>query len=141
MANFDTPSVLGASREVWASVLEATEGLTEEQWSLPTSCPGWDVSDQVAHLSGVELMLLGEPAPEVAVDHLDHVVTPFHGMVEVWIEARRPIDARVRHHCRGVGTSNANTVRKSSRFLSSRFANWNLKELSVEPGRSRLYWG
>jgi len=92
MANFDTPSVLGASREVWASVLEATEGLTEEQWSLPTSCPGWDVSDQVAHLSGVELMLLGEPAPEVAVDHLDHVVTPFHGMVEVWIEARRPID-------------------------------------------------
>ena len=90
MGNFDTSAVIGALGEVWTSVLEATEDLTEEQWSLPTSCPGWDVSDQVAHLIGVELLLLGEPAPEVAVDHLAHVVTPFQAMVEAWVEVRRP---------------------------------------------------
>ena len=89
MEPLSTARVITESRAVWDSILEATEGLTEEQWSLPTPCPGWDVSDQLAHLIGIELMLLGEPTPEVDLSHLDYVTDPFKASIESWIEVRR----------------------------------------------------
>ena len=36
------------------------DDLTDEQWALPTDCPGWSVQDHVAHMIGTERMLLGE---------------------------------------------------------------------------------
>lgn len=89
MEPLNTARVLSDSRAVWTSILEATEGLTEAQWATPTACPGWDVSDQIAHLIGIELMLLGEPIPEVDLGHLEYVDTPFKESIEAWIEVRR----------------------------------------------------
>ena len=37
--------------------------LTPEQWAAPSLCAGWSVRDVCSHLIGMELELLGEPAP------------------------------------------------------------------------------
>jgi uncharacterized protein (TIGR03083 family) len=49
--------------ETWRSIDTLSEGLSNEQWSTPTACPGWTVADQVAHVVGTESMLAGESAP------------------------------------------------------------------------------
>ena len=33
--------------------------LSEEQWKLPTDCPGWSVQDNLSHLVGIEVALSG----------------------------------------------------------------------------------
>ncbi len=33
--------------------------LSEDQWKLPTDCPGWSVQDNLSHLIGVEFTLSG----------------------------------------------------------------------------------
>jgi uncharacterized protein (TIGR03083 family) len=48
---------------VWASIGELCEGLSEDEWALPTSCPGWSVQDHLSHLAGTEALLLGRPQP------------------------------------------------------------------------------
>ena len=49
--------------DVWADVGTVCDDLTEAQWKVPTDCPGWSVQDNVAHMIGTEMMLLGENAP------------------------------------------------------------------------------
>ena len=34
-------------------------GLSEDQWKLPTECPGWTVQDNLSHIIGTERMLQG----------------------------------------------------------------------------------
>ena len=76
--------------EVWTSVADLADGLDEAAWATPTDLPGWTAKDCLSHLVGTELMLMGEPAPDVAVDHLEHLANPFAAVIEVWVEARRP---------------------------------------------------
>ncbi len=73
----------------WTVIGELVDDLDEQQWKLPTDLPGWTVQDNLSHIVGTELMLLGEPAPEVDVRHLPHVRNPFAAAMEPWIEARR----------------------------------------------------
>ena len=94
MEQFSTADVIAGLDEVWQSVLEATDAMKETSWELPTDCPGWDVSDQVAHLTGVELMLLGEPAPEIELGERDYVKSDFGASMEVWVEARRSLPGK-----------------------------------------------
>jgi uncharacterized protein (TIGR03083 family) len=75
--------------EVWTSVASACDRLGRTQWELPTDCPGWTVRDQVAHLIGVERMLLGESPPPPLAALPDHVRNPFAELNEPWVEARR----------------------------------------------------
>lgn len=77
--------------EVWGSVAALADELDEEAWATPTDLPGWTAKDCLSHLVGTELMLLGEPAPDVPVDHLEHLTNPFASFIEVWVEARRPV--------------------------------------------------
>lgn len=49
---------------VWSTIDCLCTPLSEEQWRLPTDCPGWTVKDLVAHMTGSECTLLGRPAPE-----------------------------------------------------------------------------
>ncbi len=49
---------------VWSTIDCLSTPLSEEQWRLPTDCPGWTVKDLVAHMTGSECTLLGRPAPE-----------------------------------------------------------------------------
>ena len=46
--------------EEWAAILALGGGLTPDEWSRPTECPGWTVLDLVSHLIGIERTLLGE---------------------------------------------------------------------------------
>jgi uncharacterized protein (TIGR03083 family) len=75
--------------DVWTSLATACDGLGPNQWDLPTDCPGWSVRDQVAHLIGIERMLLGESSPPPLADPPGHVRNPFAELNEPWVEARR----------------------------------------------------
>ena len=54
--------------EVWSSTIddirELAQGLSDDEWGLPTSCPGWTVGDVVAHVVGVERRLAGDALPK-----------------------------------------------------------------------------
>jgi uncharacterized protein (TIGR03083 family) len=49
---------------VWDNIDRLCTPLSEEQWQLSTDCPDWTVKDLVAHMTGSECVLLGQPAPE-----------------------------------------------------------------------------
>ncbi|GAC1417887.1 MAG: maleylpyruvate isomerase family mycothiol-dependent enzyme [Actinomycetota bacterium] len=55
--------VLAQLDEVWSSIEEVCAMLTPAQWARPTDLPGWSVQDHVAHLCGIESMLLKRPQP------------------------------------------------------------------------------
>ena len=87
-----TDPTIDQLEEVWTSISGVCEGLTEDQWALPTACPGWTVQDQVAHMIGTERMLLGEQPPDIAVDvkALPHVRNDIGAFNEAWVEFYRP---------------------------------------------------
>ena len=88
------------------AVTVAFDGLTEEQWSTATDCPGWDVKDNLSHLIGTELFLMGKPSTTHRAPKFDYVKNPIgeaneHDVV-VWqsprivVLIRSPRAARVR---------------------------------------------
>ena len=92
MTNQTAPSgtwITGLLADEWAAITELGSTLTEQDWATPTDLPGWTAKDCLSHMAGTELTLLGEPVPEVAVDHLDHVNSGFAAMIEMPVEARR----------------------------------------------------
>ncbi len=76
-------------RQEWAVIDELIDGLTETQWKGSVPLPGWTVQDCVAHMSGTELSLMGEPAPTVDLSHLSWITNPFQEFIEIWVEPRR----------------------------------------------------
>jgi uncharacterized protein (TIGR03083 family) len=78
--------------EVWTALAELGAGLDDAEWRRPTSCPGWDVAAQYAHVIGTESMLLGRPSPEVEApaEPPAHVLNPIGGFNEVWVEHLAP---------------------------------------------------
>lgn len=72
------------------AVTVAFEGLTETQWSTATDCPGWDVKDNLSHLIGTELMLMGKPSTTHRAPSFDYVKNPIGEANEHEIDARRP---------------------------------------------------
>lgn len=83
--------VLGLLAAEWAAIGDLAATLSDDDWERPSDLPGWTAKDCLSHMVGTELSLLGEPAPDVAVDHLPHVTSPFAVMLEVWVEARRGV--------------------------------------------------
>ncbi len=77
--------------EVWSSFAAACDGVRATQWDLPTDCPGWTVKDQLAHIIGVERMVMGDESPPPLADVPDHVRNEFAELNEPWIEARRTV--------------------------------------------------
>ncbi len=85
----------------WKVLAELCAGMSEEEWTRATDCPGWTVKDQISHIIGTELMLSGqkppeqvEPAggPDVATGvkvAFPHVKNPIGEVNELWVEARR----------------------------------------------------
>ncbi len=76
--------------EEWGALDALCSTFTEQDWKTQAPLPGWTVQDCIAHTVGIELMLMGEPAPDVPVDHLDHITDPINAMLETYIEVRRP---------------------------------------------------
>ncbi len=81
--------------DLWQSALDTVAALgdaaTDEQWRLPTPCPGWSVGDVVAHLVDIELMMAGAPRPDHEPDWstLPHVQADFGRFTEVGVDVRR----------------------------------------------------
>jgi len=76
--------------EVWTRITDLGHGLTEAEWKLPTEVPGWTVQDNLTHLTDLEAMIQGRPAPEHAVpEGLEHVKNEPGTRNEVFVDARR----------------------------------------------------
>ncbi len=74
---------------VWRSIEGLCESLSEEEWKIPTDCPGWSVQDQVAHLGGSESRILGNPAPDHTPAETGHVKSEGGMSNEVVVDYRR----------------------------------------------------
>ena len=73
--------------ETWGSILVLGRALSDEDWSRPTACPGWDVHAVVSHITGTESVLQGiaTPGPDVDVSALEHVRNDAGAMNECWV--------------------------------------------------------
>jgi uncharacterized protein (TIGR03083 family) len=81
--------VIDRLEEVWRDIVELCEDLTDEEWALPTECPGWTVKDNVAHVVGTERMLLGDAIPPADVSAAAHVRNDIGKANEQWIASYR----------------------------------------------------
>jgi uncharacterized protein (TIGR03083 family) len=52
--------------ETWGRTRELTTTVPAEQWDLDSDLPGWTARDVLAHVNGIEQLLLGRPLPEGA---------------------------------------------------------------------------
>lgn len=81
--------VVAALGEVWGRLDELLAGLDDAEWATPTCLPGWDVKAVVAHIIGIESMLLDDPAPAVEIDQEQraHVRNDIGKFNEAWVVA------------------------------------------------------
>src|SRR4051812_20395269 len=84
----DKATIVGGLEETWRSIAELGEGLTEAEWDTPTDCPGWTVRDNLSHVIGTELMIMGRPAPPLA-EKPGHVRNAIGEMNEAYVDERR----------------------------------------------------
>jgi uncharacterized protein (TIGR03083 family) len=77
--------------EVWASLIAACTQVDTAEWELGTDCPGWSVKDQVAHVIGIERMILGDPSPEPLTEIPPYVVNELGRINESWVRSRRTV--------------------------------------------------
>jgi uncharacterized protein (TIGR03083 family) len=76
--------------QVWGSIAALGDHLTEEQWKSGTDVPGWSVQDNMTHLSGMEVGLLGrEVETRTVADDLPHVKNDVGRRNEEVVDARR----------------------------------------------------
>lgn len=79
--------------DVWWQAIhdftELLEGLTPEEWSLPTDLPGWDVRAVAAHIAHLEAILAGAPEETVEVGEPEHVTSLMGVYTEQGVVARR----------------------------------------------------
>lgn len=86
----DMPGNVAAFEQTVRSTITLAETFGAAQWDLPTDCPGWTVRDQIAHIIGIERMLLGDPEPAHTLpEALPHVRHDFARALEVAVDARR----------------------------------------------------
>ncbi len=87
MTLLDKSAVLDGLFAEWDDITALAAGLSDGEWTAPTSLPGWSVHDVVAHLVGVESMLQGVETPEVDIDvsTLEHVRNDFGALNERWV--------------------------------------------------------
>jgi len=84
---------LGGLVELWWTaandLLTLLDELTEDEWSLPTDLPGWDVRAVGAHVAHLESLLAGGPQETADVPDLPHVRGPMGQFTEIGVLTRR----------------------------------------------------
>ena len=86
----DDTAMVDALDEVWTRIAALGASLTEEEWKRPTEVPGWSVQDNMTHLTDLEAMILGRPAPEhTPPDGLAHVKNDPGVRNERYVDSRR----------------------------------------------------
>lgn len=82
--------IVGYLDEVWSSIEEICAMLSPDEFARPTDLPGWTVQDILAHLCGIESLLLKRPQPPaLSKPWPDHVHNEIGAMNEAQIRARR----------------------------------------------------
>ena len=91
----DDHRILATAREAYGLALVGVQSLahdlSESERDLPTDCPGWSVRDHVAHVAGLEAVLLGRARPDHEPDWsaLPHVRNDAGRFMEVDVDLRR----------------------------------------------------
>lgn len=90
---------VAALESTWSGLVSVGADLTEDEWARPTDLPGWSVKDNVSHIVGIELLLLGEPFPSshVLPASLPHVKGETGRFMEVPVDLRRPASGAAVH--------------------------------------------
>jgi uncharacterized protein (TIGR03083 family) len=86
-ADDSAPGLISQLDEEWSSLRDLGASLTDQEWALPTGCPGWPVAAHYAHIIGTESSLLARPNPEVDPGRPEHVRNDIGGYNEVWVAA------------------------------------------------------
>lgn len=76
----------------WRSIedlLTVLEGLSPEEWDLPTDLPGWDVRAVVSHTAHLESVLATGVEEHAEVGDAPHVVSPMGQYTEIGVVNRR----------------------------------------------------
>jgi uncharacterized protein (TIGR03083 family) len=84
-----SPPVVDLLRTEWNALAELGDSLSQADWDRDTDLPGWTVRDNLSHIIGTELQLLGESPPPLEGDAPAHVKNPIGQMNEAWIQQRR----------------------------------------------------
>ncbi len=71
------------------SVDDLCSSLSKEEWALPTDNPGWSVQDNLSHIVGTELTILGHEAPKHDPGEKPWVRNPIGAGNEVQVDFRR----------------------------------------------------
>lgn len=85
------PELLDTWQQALDDVAALCETLTPEEWQALSPCPGWTVSDVVAHVIDLEQLFGGEPRPDHEPDWADlpHVTDDFGRLTETGVDYRR----------------------------------------------------
>lgn len=83
----DKSDVLDGLFASWRNIDALLQTVRPEDWTTPTSLPGWTVHDVVAHMVGTESMLQGVPTPQADIDvsALEHVRNDIGVLNEHWV--------------------------------------------------------
>ncbi|WP_122262688.1 maleylpyruvate isomerase family mycothiol-dependent enzyme [Ornithinimicrobium cerasi] len=96
----DVPSLIEAYRHTLISFADVADGMREDDWARPTTCPGWTARDILAHVVHVEDYLTGSEHPAadwvprddlepVEIGAPEHVRHAFGVWVEEGVRARQ----------------------------------------------------
>jgi uncharacterized protein (TIGR03083 family) len=81
--------VVSILAEEWDALAALAQDLGDEEWELPSECPGWTVRDVLSHLIGIERVLLGDPQPPPLTELPPHVENEVGARNEAWVVLRR----------------------------------------------------
>jgi uncharacterized protein (TIGR03083 family) len=86
--------------EMLDSLLGVLSSLSEEEWSRPTVCPGWQVKDVALHLLGVDVSNLsrrrdGYSPPTQAIRNQGNLRDLINELNTAWVQAGRRISHRL----------------------------------------------
>jgi uncharacterized protein (TIGR03083 family) len=89
----DREALLAALESTWSAVAGLAAAVSEDEALLPSPCPGWNVRDQVAHVTGLESRFLGRPGPDShqLPDTLSYVTTDMQRFMERDVDSRRSL--------------------------------------------------
>lgn len=81
--------ITDALEETWEDIDRFLRLRPFEAYDAATSCPGWTVRDVISHLTGVALVMAGEPVPRHDGQWPDYVQNPLGELNEAFVEANR----------------------------------------------------
>ena len=130
-----TEPLIASFEAVWGDIVSLCSNLTDDQWALPTDCPGWSVQDNVAHMIGTERMLLGEQPEAPPVGDAPHLRNDIGKANDQWIESYRS-----RSGNEVLGEFRAITERRLAALRAMTTEDWDREGFTPEgPGPYRVF--